>query len=514
VIDRVVGQRYRVVRLLGAGGMGSVYEAMDARSGRRVALKLISAEVARNETSVGRFSREARATMAIQTPHIVRVLDAGDDAELCMPFLVMELLEGEDVSHLIKRLGPLPPELSLRILAQACVGLTAAHEARVIHRDLKPANLFLARDAGSARVIKLLDFGIAKIARDPADSKAETAGLTRTGAMLGSPLYMAPEQARGLKEIDRRSDLWSLGVVLYQALTGRTPHQDTEALGELIIAICTEMPPPIQELAPWVPPEVAAIAQRAMRFAPEDRYQSAEAMLADVRALLPRGWEIDEGMLRPLGEAERGRVAQLLAEAPDQPPTRGSRGAERKVTASGAQTLPLAPSAPVTSMDGLGATVAQATPPRSRAALLGGAALALVAGGLLAVEVMGSAPPAPAASAALAAPPPSSAAPAESAPRPRTVRLVILPEGAAVEVDGAPAAVKDGVVEISGALGSVHEVKVSALGEQSTHDVVVAEGGPVPAKIALEGKAPRPPLPTRPAAPRAPSGGPDLRNNR
>src|SRR5262249_24458096 len=157
--------------------------------------------------------------------------DAGTDAETCLPFLVMEYLEGEDVQHLIKRLGPLSPDLALRIVAQACLGLDRAHEARIIHRDIKPANFFLAK-AGfdthpAQRVVKLLDFGIAKIAPDPSYDSGETAGLTRTGSMLGSPLYMSPEQARGHKDIDRRADVWSMGVVLYQALTGRTPHQDT-----------------------------------------------------------------------------------------------------------------------------------------------------------------------------------------------------------------------------------------------------------------------------------------------
>src|SRR5689334_19812220 len=235
--------------------MGSVYEAVDSVTGARVAVKLITAETARNATLMGRFEREARAAATIDTPHIVKVLDAGHDAESELPFIVMEFLEGEDVQQLIKRLGPLPPDLALRIVAQACLGLDRAHEARIIHRDIKPANFFLAKVGGGAapqRVVKLLDFGIAKITHDPSESKAETAGLTRTGSMLGSPLYMSPEQARGHKDLDRRADLWSLGVVLYQALTGRTPHQDTDALGELIIAICTEEPSPIQELAPWV----------------------------------------------------------------------------------------------------------------------------------------------------------------------------------------------------------------------------------------------------------------------
>ena len=147
---KVVGQRYEIVRLIGAGGMGSVHEAVDAVTGARVAVKLITAEVAKNVTLMGRFEREARASAALDTPHIVKVLDAGTDAASELPFLVMELLEGEDVQQLIKRLGPLPPDLALRIVAQACLGLDRAHEARIIHRDIKPANFFLARRAAAS----------------------------------------------------------------------------------------------------------------------------------------------------------------------------------------------------------------------------------------------------------------------------------------------------------------------------------------------------------------------------
>ncbi len=322
---KVIGGRYKIVRLIGAGGMGSVYEAVDAVTGARVAVKLITAEMAKNRTLMGRFEREARAAATIDTPHIVKVLDAGVDAESQLPFLVMELLEGEDVQQLIKRLGPLAPDVALRVVAQACLGLDRAHEARIVHRDIKPANFFLARASGGQRVVKLLDFGIAKIARDPSESTGETAGLTRTGSMLGSPLYMSPEQARGHKDLDRRADLWSMGVVLYQALTARTPHQDTDALGELIIAICTEEPTPIQELSPWVPPAVAAVAHQAMRFAPDQRFQTAADMLDAIRPLLTDGWAIEESMFAPLGEADRVRVEPRLVTQPDMPVGRSGR---------------------------------------------------------------------------------------------------------------------------------------------------------------------------------------------
>jgi serine/threonine-protein kinase len=490
VIDEVVGQKYRIVRLLGAGGMGSVYEAVEVSGGRRVALKVITAESARNETAMGRFAREAKAATTIDTPHIVKVLDAGVDEAKNLPYLVMEYLDGEDVHQLIKRLGPLAPELALRITAQACLGLMKAHEARIIHRDIKPANFFLAREGG-ARIVKLLDFGIAKIAHDPADSKAETAGLTRTGSMLGSPLYMSPEQARGVKDLDRRADIWSLGVVLYQALTGRTPHRDTDALGELIIAICTEDPPTIQELAPWVPPEIVAVAGGAMRVEPGERYQTAGAMLEAMKPLLPGGWAIDDSMFTPLAEAERARVAPPLV---SQPVMHGGR------TASGGRTG--ADAGPSSSLEGFGTTVGSggalvpggaAAPPRgSRPGVIAAAAVvALLLSGVGIYEI-GSRAPAPAATAAPAPPaPPPPPPPAKKL----SVKLVVFPDGAAVEVDGKPATPADGTVEIEGEPGSVHKVKLSKDGEAMTGEVVVTDSGARPAKMTLEIPAAKKPSP-------------------
>ena len=224
-----IGGRYRVVRRLGQGGMGSVYEALDEQ-GNRVAVKVIMTELANNTTLVGRFAREARTASEIDTLHIAKCIDAGTDPLTGQPYLVMELLDGEDIDQLDARLGPLPADLALRIAAQACMALVKAHEARVLHRDIKPANLFLHRQ-GNHRIVKLLDFGVAKVKPEVSRSNAETAGLTRTGSMLGSPLYMSPEQARGYKDIDFRSDLWSLGIVLYKMLSGRTPHDDTYELG-------------------------------------------------------------------------------------------------------------------------------------------------------------------------------------------------------------------------------------------------------------------------------------------
>src|SRR5262245_59665007 len=203
--------------------MGSVYEAEQVGAGQRVAVKVIggapgSAGEAekRSPDLVNRFQREAKAASAIDTEHIARVLDAGTDAKTNAPYLVMEYLDGEDLQHLIDRNGPLPPRVALKIVAQACVALDKAHTARVVHRDIKPANLFLARKAGGEVIVKLLDFGIAKIKGDPVRG-LKTSDLTNSGSILGSPLFMSPEQVQDMKTLDYRTDLWSLGVVLYCA---------------------------------------------------------------------------------------------------------------------------------------------------------------------------------------------------------------------------------------------------------------------------------------------------------
>jgi serine/threonine-protein kinase len=510
VDDRVIARRYRVVRQIGAGGMGSVHEAIDETTQARVAIKVIAAEVATDATLLRRFEREARAAGALDTPHIVKVLDAGIDEDGGVPFLAMEYLEGEDVHALVSRLGPLPPDLALRIAAQGCLGLSKAHEARIVHRDIKPANFFLARTGRDERVIKLLDFGIAKIARDPTDSHAETAGLTRTGSLLGSPLYMSPEQARGSKEVDQRADVWSMGVVLYQMLTGRTPHEHTTALGELIIAICTEEPPPLQEVAPWVPPDVAAIARRAMRFDPGARFQNAAEMLDAIRPLVPRGWAIVESALRGMGQEDRARVERRLVTAPDMP-------VQRSVATARTGPTPTHDGGGGESLEGLGGTLGDTVAPQQRAstrrawgvAFGVGASVAIGLGGAAAMRfghaAADSRPTDVSAgtAGALAAPPAPSP---NTEVKPRTVKLVVLPGEASVEVDGAPATAIEGAVEVVGALGSVHKVRIRSGAAEVLREVVISEQGALPPKIELapatagEAKPSAQPVAPRPSA--------------
>jgi serine/threonine protein kinase len=297
---KTIADRYEMVRLLGRGGMGAVYEARDTRvGGKPVAIKLLSTEQ-QDDMLLKRFEREAKAAASINSQNIARVMDADTDPKTKLPYIVMELLDGEDFGSLCDRVGgKLPVDTVLRVAAQALSGLGAAHQAGVVHRDIKPENLFLARRSGDERIVKLFDFGIAKI-RPKVDHA--TQGLTLTGSVMGTPLFMSPEQARGQKDIDARTDIWSLGVVIYAALCGRAPHEDIDQLGALIINICGEPAEPVTTRAPWVPRAVGDIVTRTLRLQPADRYQTAEEMLADVMKVLGHDTTLRDSHLRAHGD--------------------------------------------------------------------------------------------------------------------------------------------------------------------------------------------------------------------
>jgi non-specific serine/threonine protein kinase len=299
VLGNIIGGRYVLVGLLGQGGMGSVYDARDKGTGHRVAVKLISTQPLGSPLLAERLEREARAAGSISSRHVTRLLDTGTDTNTGLPYIVMEYLAGENLQRWFKRLGPLSPELALRIVAQACMGLESAHAAGLVHRDIKPANLVLAEVGDNERVVKLLDFGLAKL-QPGLEDRTGWDHLTHSGGLLGSPFYMSPEQARGRREVDHRSDLWSLGVVLYHALTGQKPHEDIQGLGELIIAICQRPAPLVTRFAPWVSPEVARLVGKALELEPDRRFQSAREMREALCALLPGGTELDASLLVPL----------------------------------------------------------------------------------------------------------------------------------------------------------------------------------------------------------------------
>jgi len=284
---RLIGGKYEILRELGKGGMGIVYEARHAGTGRRVALKEIMRDsLGKDTTMIERFYREARATSAVETRHITPVLDTGSDPETQNPYLVMELLAGEDLQSFIDRRGILDEELAVKIVAQACVGLARAHAAGVIHRDIKPANLFLHRLDGEV-VVKLLDFGVARVKEGLAT--VDNRALTATGVMLGTPLYMSPEQVVGAKNLDHRTDVWSLGIVLYETLTGVTPYDDIETIGA--------KPPRVPK---HVTGPIAEVLTRSLALEPTSRYDTADQMLAALRAIVPSGLALAESTFGPL----------------------------------------------------------------------------------------------------------------------------------------------------------------------------------------------------------------------
>ncbi len=288
--------------------MGSVYEAEQPGTPQRVAVKVLHSHLLLpGAEEPRRFRREAAAVLAIQSDHIVRVLDVGSDAATGHLYLVTEHLDGEDLQKLLDRVGPLSLGAALGIAAQALAGLCEAHDAGVVHRDIKPANIFLARRPGGALTVKLLDFGIAKV-RKGLLGPAHAADLTTTGSFLGSPLYMSPEQVQNSRDVDHRTDLWSLGCVLYAALAGRTPHQHLSSLGQLLVAICVTPPPPLDEVAPWVPREVAELVHGALELRPDARFPTAAAMLAALRRLTPSEELLEEMLVSSRAAGESGEM--------------------------------------------------------------------------------------------------------------------------------------------------------------------------------------------------------------
>jgi serine/threonine-protein kinase len=276
-LGQVFAGKYRLERWLGRGGMGEVYEARHVVVGRRFAVKFLHPELARGSESVSRFLREAQAAGALDNPHLVAVLDF-DTAADGSPFLVMEYLSGESLAATLAREGALPLRRTLSILLQVCDGLEVAHRAGIVHRDLKPDNLFVTRQRDGSDLIKILDFGIAKLV-DPGPQ----GGVTRSGAVLGTPFYMAPEQARGEKSVDLRVDLYALGVVAYQLLSGQMPHPG-DGYNAILAHILTQPIPPLRELCPELPGALIDVIERTLSSDPARRPASAAEL---ERALAP-----------------------------------------------------------------------------------------------------------------------------------------------------------------------------------------------------------------------------------
>lgn len=389
---QVIEGKYRIVRLLGEGGMGAVYEGENTAIQRKVAIKILHAAVAGNNDAVSRFEKEAQAAGRIGSDHITEVLDLGT-----LPsgdrFMVMEYLDGTTLSGRIQARGRLTPQECAPILVQLLEGLGAAHDAGIIHRDLKPDNVFLLKSkAGRKDFVKILDFGISKFNQLAGDSGMS---MTRTGSVMGTPYYMSPEQAKGAKEIDARSDLYSVGVIVFESITGQVPF-NADTFNELIFKIVLETAPPPETLVPDLDPAFANLVKRSMAREASQRFQNAAEFQAAVVEWMQTGNV-------PLFEESHTTVG------------RGAMGSH-----AGAPATP----APWAQTDAGDVVV----PKRSNAGLIGGIAAAavvvLAGGGFLAMKMGGDkgAAAAPAATSAEPESPPAvTAAPAASVTAPTPI---------------------------------------------------------------------------------------------
>jgi serine/threonine-protein kinase len=280
---RQIGQ-YRLKQLLGSGGMGEVYLAEHRMMKRPCAIKVIRADKTGDPLTLARFEREVRATAKLSHWNTIDIYDYGrtDDGTF---FYVMEYLPGMNLNELVRKFGSMPAERVVYLMRQACDALTEAHKLDLLHRDIKPANIFAAVRGGHYDVVKLLDFGLAK----PMHS-LEGSGITQEGSITGSPLFMSPEQATGDREPDVRSDIYSLGAVMYFMLTGRPPF-DYERPLKVIVAHSHEMPQSISELVDGVPDDMQQIVMRCLEKNPDDRFQDAEHLaMALESSSAARGW--------------------------------------------------------------------------------------------------------------------------------------------------------------------------------------------------------------------------------
>jgi serine/threonine-protein kinase len=334
----VIAGKYRLEEEIGRGSMGTVYRAVHVTLGQRVAIKLISTEHSQSAEARKRFSVEAKAAAKLRSRHVVQVYDDGETAE-GNPYIVLELLEGETLEQRLEREHDVPLADAIRIVNHVARALARAHAQGIVHRDLKPANIFLVKtdDDDAGWIAKVLDFGIAKL--DQGEK-----GTTQAGTVLGTPLFMSPEQVRGASSVDHRADLYSLGMCLYHMLTGELAYYSPN-YSDILVGICTQPLPLLRAKAPWIPETVEQWFQRACAKEPLERFQSADEMTEALQAAgggipLSKHKSVPEGRIAP--ETLVGYAAPALATIQlEQSPLSLARTQPVAMTATpGAATIP------------------------------------------------------------------------------------------------------------------------------------------------------------------------------
>ena len=342
-VGEMIAGKYRLEHEIGAGGMGVVYAATHGRLDQRVALKFLLVEAAQNPEMVERFWREARAAVKVQSEHVARVIDIGDRDG--MPYIVMEYLEGEDLEGIVDTFGPLPVTDAVRYVLQSCEALAEVHVQGIVHRDIKPANLFLAARADGTCIVKLLDFGISKSAPTWIEG-AKGASLTQTSAVIGSPRYMSPEQLRSSRDVDARSDVWALGVTLFELLGGDSPFA-SGTMPEVCASILKDDPVSLAQLRPEIPAELEAVIRRCLAKEPAKRWSNVADLAAALRPFGPPGSEVSvertAGVLQQaaLPPGSRAHPSRPPVTAPVPPTAKSAdRTDQARTSASGRQKAP------------------------------------------------------------------------------------------------------------------------------------------------------------------------------
>lgn len=375
-IGAIVANKYRIDRVIGQGGMGVVVAAFHLELEQPVAIKFLNPETSARADAGERFRREARAAARIHSEHVARVLDI-ELLDGRIPYMVMELLEGHDLEKELELSGPLPIEVAVDYILQAIDAVAEAHAAGIVHRDLKPTNLFLAKRTGGQRIVKVLDFGISKLS---GPGWGPEAALTRSASIFGSPLYMSPEQMRSARDVDARSDIWSLGAMLYELVAGRPPYV-ADSIPALCMAILNSPPPLLREALPSAPLELESILARCLARDPNDRFATVAELAQALVVLAPHAVIHSERARRILGEhsASLGLAATGVSSIP---PAVGARG---PTPAAGVPRTPTTAPGPTQSSWGKTGRRAMVT---RRTGTIFGAVLVLGAGGLLASQLL------------------------------------------------------------------------------------------------------------------------------